>query len=336
MKTAPEPGDDIHPMLEGLQQLKFDPEDNSPEELAEKYKEDGNYWLKLKKYRISIMNYTEGIQQKHENNELIANLYNNRSAAHFFLQNYRSAIGDARLALQHKQDYAKVKIRILKCMMALKKYDETCNEVQKFLAEDPTSKELIDFQKLAITKKTEKLRDERKIQMNEKKKRQEFQTLVQVLIQRKVKFEEVLSGNLSALLTPEIIKPKVEPLEMHPVSLDKHGTVFYPAIFCYPEFQLTDLQQQLCELVTVQECLEDMFASEETGTPKYPSAANLNVYYEQRLKGKVIKVDPKKTFKDVVSEPNFWIYSGYLTFYVIPNGSPAELEFLNQRRRPLI
>lgn len=336
MKTAPEPGDDIHPMLEGLQQLKFDPEDNTPEDLAEKYKEDGNYWLKLKKYRISIMNYTEGIQQKHENQELIANLYNNRSAAHFFLQNYRSATADARLALQHKRDYAKVKLRILKCLMALKKYDQACKEVEEFLAEDSTNKDLIDFQKQAITKKTEKLRDERKVQMSEKKKRQDFQTLVQVLIQRKVKFEEVLNGNLSLLLTPEILQPKVDPLERHPVSLDKHGTVFYPAIFCYPEFQLTDIQQQLSELMTVHECLEDMFASDEAGTPKYSSTANLNVYYEQRLKGKIIKVDQRKTFKDVVSETNFWIYSGYLTFYVIPNGSPAELEFLNQRRKPLI
>lgn len=91
MKKAPEPGEEVHPMLEGLQQLKFDPENNTPFELAEKYKEDGNYWLKHKKYRIAIVNYTEGILQQHENNEMKANLYNNRSAAHFFLQNYRSS-----------------------------------------------------------------------------------------------------------------------------------------------------------------------------------------------------------------------------------------------------
>lgn len=336
MKKAPEPGDDVHPMLEGLQQLKFDPEDNSPEELAEKYKEDGNYWLKHKKYRIAIMNYTEGILKKVENQELIANLYNNRSAAQFFLQNYRSAISDARLALQHKRDYAKAKLRILKCLMELKKYDETCNVVQEFLAEDPTSKELIDFQKLAITKKTEKLRDERKVQMSEKKKRQDFQTLVQVLIQRKAKFEEIRNKEVSSFLTPEILKPKVEPLEYHPVSLDKHGTVYYPAIFCYPEYQLTDLQQQLNEMMTIHECLEDMFAPDDSGKQKYSSPENVNVYYENRLKGKIVKVDQQKTLKEIVSEADFWIYSGYLTFYVLPNGSPIEHEFISQPRKPLI
>lgn len=338
MKKAPEPGDEIHPMMEGLQQLKFDPEDNTPDELAEKYKEDGNYWLKHKKYRMAVMNYTEGIRQKPENQEIVANLFNNRSAAQFFLKNYRSSIVDAKSALQHKRDYAKAKLRILKCLLELKKYDEACKEVQEFLSEDPTNKELIDIQKIAITKKTGKLRDERKLQMLEKAKRQAFQTLVQNLIQRKVKFEEIHKGDLSADLTPEILRPKVDPLEFHPVSLDNTtGNVFYPAIFCYPEFQLTDLQQQLSEMMTIYECLEDMFAPSEDNAPqKYPSPDGLNVYYENRLKGKIIKVDQKKTIKDIVSESDFWIYSGYLTFYVIPQGCQAELEFLNQKRKPLI
>lgn len=337
MKKAPEPGEELHPMLDGLQQLKFDPNENSADELAEKYKEDGNYWLKHKKYRISIMNYTEGIQAKPENVELLSNLYNNRSAAQFFLKNYRSAIADARSALNHKKDYAKAKLRILKSLLELKKYDEACNDVQEYLTEDPTNKDLIDIQKVAIAKKTEKLRDERKIQMMEKKKRQDFQTLVQVLMQRKVKFEEVRSGNLSSDLTPEMLKPKVEPLEYFPVSLDKQGNVHYPAIFCYPEFQLTDLQQQLNEMLTIQECLEDMFAPSEDNAPqKYPSPDAVNVFYENRLKGKIFPVDQQKTIKDIVSEVNFWIYNGYLTFYVTPKDSRVEQEFLNHPRKSLL
>lgn len=335
MKKAPEPGDELHPMLEGLQQLKFDPADNSPDELADKYKEDGNYWLKHKKYRIAVMNYTEGIQQKPDNQETLANLFNNRSAAQFFLQNYRSAIADARSAIEIKPDYTKAKLRILKSLIELKKYEDACTEVDLLLAGDPTNKDLIDFQKRAIEKKTEKLRDERKAQMHEKKKRQEFQTLVQVLMQRKVKFEELRRGNLSSDLTPEILKPKVEPLEFHSITLDKEGFVYYPAIFCYPEFQLTDIQQRMHEMMTIRECLDDMFSSEDEGTPKYKSADNLNVYYENRIKAKLVKVGQQKTIQDIVAESDFWIYHGYLTFYVIPSGSPAENEFLHHPRKPL-
>ncbi|CAD7012812.1 unnamed protein product [Ceratitis capitata] len=43
MKNTPQPGDEVHPMFEGLQKLKYDPEENTAEELALNYKEDGNF-----------------------------------------------------------------------------------------------------------------------------------------------------------------------------------------------------------------------------------------------------------------------------------------------------
>lgn len=30
MKEAPKPGDELHPLYEGLQKLKYDPEENEP------------------------------------------------------------------------------------------------------------------------------------------------------------------------------------------------------------------------------------------------------------------------------------------------------------------
>ncbi|KAL7022144.1 hypothetical protein ACKWTF_012151 [Chironomus riparius] len=335
MKKAPEPGEEIHPMLEGLQQLKFDPEENSPEELAEKYKEDGNYWMKHKKYRIAIMNYTEGLNHSsgHENKELIANLYNNRSLAQFLLQNYRSAYVDAQNALKYKSKYDKVKLRIIKCNMELKKYDEACKDVEKFILEDPSNKDLIDVQKTALAKKAEKLRNERKAQMEEKKKRQEFQTLVQVLIQRNVKFEEIQRGDLISLLSIETIRPKIEPLENFPVSLDQQGSLYWPIVFCYPEFTITDILQRTHEMQTLNECLEDMFSSDETSAHNYKNPKSLHIYFENRLKCQVYKANPIIPIKDVVSDINFYIYNGYLMFYVLPQNSKAESDFLNQKKR---
>lgn len=110
MKKTPEPGDELHPLLEGIQQLKYDPAENTAEgkkslmiadrrtgyimmlcisELATSYKEDGNFNFKHKKYRLAILSYTEGIKQKHDNTELKATLHNNRAAAHYFIKNYR-------------------------------------------------------------------------------------------------------------------------------------------------------------------------------------------------------------------------------------------------------
>lgn len=102
MKEPPKPGDELHPMLEGIQQLKYDPMENTLEDLASTYKEDGNFDMKNKKYRMAIYSYTEGLNQKCENIELNASLYNNRSAAHFFLKNYRY---ESKTAMKYPEDF---------------------------------------------------------------------------------------------------------------------------------------------------------------------------------------------------------------------------------------
>lgn len=58
-------------------------------DLANSYKEDGNFNFKYKKYRLAVLSYTEGIKVKCDNQEIEASLYNNRAAANFFLKNYR-------------------------------------------------------------------------------------------------------------------------------------------------------------------------------------------------------------------------------------------------------
>lgn len=58
-------------------------------ELANNYKDDGNFNYKHRNYRLAILSYTEGIKTKCKDTELMAQLYNNRAAANFMLKNYR-------------------------------------------------------------------------------------------------------------------------------------------------------------------------------------------------------------------------------------------------------
>lgn len=78
-------GAELPPLVEALQQLKYDSEMNGPEQLAENYKDDGNNNFKLKKYRWAVASYSEGLKQKCSNPQLNAQLYCNRAAAHFHL-----------------------------------------------------------------------------------------------------------------------------------------------------------------------------------------------------------------------------------------------------------
>ena len=64
-------------------------DDRNVLELANSYKEDGNFNFKHKNYRLAVLSYTEGIKVPCEDDEIRALLLNNRSAAQFFLKNYR-------------------------------------------------------------------------------------------------------------------------------------------------------------------------------------------------------------------------------------------------------
>ena len=84
------------PLMQGLQDLKYSPDENTPEELAKNYKEDGNFNFKCKKYRFATASYTEGLKVKCGVKEVDTALLTNRAAAQFHVANYRSSLIDCR------------------------------------------------------------------------------------------------------------------------------------------------------------------------------------------------------------------------------------------------
>lgn len=92
MSKPPEPEDVPSLLVEGLQNLRYDPDDYTPEELAIKHKEDGNFNFKCRKYKLAIMSYQEGLKLDFKNDELRAQMFNNMSASHYFLKNFRYVI----------------------------------------------------------------------------------------------------------------------------------------------------------------------------------------------------------------------------------------------------
>lgn len=58
MKKVPDiSSGSLPPLIDGLAQLKFDPEHNEPADLALNYKEDGNFYYKHKNYRVAIIRF---------------------------------------------------------------------------------------------------------------------------------------------------------------------------------------------------------------------------------------------------------------------------------------
>lgn len=124
MKEAPAPGEPLHPLVEAIQQLKYSEDENTPEELAKTYKEDGLWHFKLGKYRIAASIFTEGIKhgEKCEDKEILANLYNNRGVCQFYVGNFGSALKDFTKAVELKPNYDK----------SYRKGVESCIQLGKF------------------------------------------------------------------------------------------------------------------------------------------------------------------------------------------------------------
>ena len=89
-------GEELSPLMQGLQDLKYSPDENTPEELAANYKEDGNFNFKCGKYRFAVASYSEGLKARCTDALLNTQLLSNRAAAQYRIGNYRSALIDCR------------------------------------------------------------------------------------------------------------------------------------------------------------------------------------------------------------------------------------------------
>ncbi|XP_062554417.1 DNA polymerase interacting tetratricopeptide repeat-containing, protein of 47 kDa [Armigeres subalbatus] len=331
MRKAPEPGEELSPLMEGLQQLKYDPAENTAQELAEAYKDDGKFYMQHKIFRLAVLSYTEALSFGVTDPEYKAVLYNNRSAANYFLKNYRSAMIDAQKALDLKPDYDKALWRVAQCAGILDKFDVCIERCDEILQKDPTNSLALDLRKSTLAKKVAQERDARKVAQLERRKQEQLERTLDALKKREVQFEE-----RDALTNEKRLKPRLAPLEDFMVKADSNGVLHWPTVFCYPQFLSTDFQQQLSEECTMEDVLINLFEEPlELDKEGEYFPHKLNVYYENRLAGRVHKVDIKKAIKDIVREKTFYVYDGTLAFFILPKDSKYETEFLNQTRVPL-
>jgi len=138
-----EDGEELSPLMQGLQDLKYSPDDNSPEELAKNYKEDGNFNFKCKKYRFAVASYTEGLKAKCSDLELNAQLLTNRAAAQFHIGNLRSSLLDCQAAIKILPSHMKAIVRGAQCHSQLKHFSACKEWCDLGLQIDPQHPELL-------------------------------------------------------------------------------------------------------------------------------------------------------------------------------------------------
>lgn len=152
-----------------------------------------------------------------------------------------SSFYDAKKAIELNTDYEKAALRMAQCKFHLKKYEECIDLCNKFTDKFGQNDKCLELRKLARETHLQQLRDERKKQNEHRRKGEALKRTIDELKTRGIKFEEQLKTSAYE----DLIKPTYLPLEEFPIQITDDGSLRWPAIICYPEFEICDFQQQL-------------------------------------------------------------------------------------------
>ncbi|XP_034255905.1 DNA polymerase interacting tetratricopeptide repeat-containing, protein of 47 kDa [Thrips palmi] len=326
MTKAPEPGEELSPLMEGIQQLKYDENENTPEDLAIAYKDDGNFNFKCKKYRRAIIAYTEGLKKKCKDDEINAQLYNNRSASNFFLENYRSSLNDCLAALKLKEDYPKALNRAAECLFHLNKFDECIEYCDKIIARNADDKAITVLRSKATTAKKVADRDKRRLQAAGKKEEMQGLKLLETVRNRNIKFK----SKDSAALKLSDLEPQFPDAVRSRVHIDENGKLVWPVIFMYPEYKLTDFIQAFHEDEIFENMLCEVFAEHpEWDHEKKYVPVNLRIYFEDE-NARMHNIPTTWTLGKALTHSKYILQGGTPGFMILVSGSDAEKLYIKK------
>jgi len=316
-------GEDLPPLMQGLQDLKYSPDENTPEELAKNYKEDGNFNFKCKKYRFATASYTEGLKVKCGVPELETALLTNRAAAQFHVGNYRSSLLDCRAALALTPTHLKAITRAAQCEAKLNRFSEAALWCDRGLEVEKTE-QLSEMRADFAAKAKQVERDARKRAAKEKKLKEETNALLDAVKRKGI---EVQGG-----LTMETLEP------LHPAAVQRRvrledGRLIWPVLFLYPEKGETDFIEEFREEEQFQQHLEVMLG-EEAERPGWDLEgrfipSNIQLYFEDKSQ-ELVQVKLEATLGKAVCKRGFLLKGGTPAFIVLVKNADFTHDFLSK------
>lgn len=261
-----------NPMCAALSSIVYD--DADPEETAENRKAAGNKSVQLamdperlrailKEHpeqiktsnienilRSAVGSYTEGIQARCANRNLNAQLFANRSLAHFLMQNYGHGLEDSQRAIILDPEYTKAYYRGAKCAEKVRRYEIARSLVEKGLRTNPSDAARAEFAALvevvadgerAVAEKQK--RDRLKVRADAA----DSNALVRQMQNRGIRF----SGRL------EISTDQFAQLGHKKPYFDESDVLHVPILFMYDEYSTTDFLQDVPTDATLADILTE-------------------------------------------------------------------------------
>eukprot|EP00095_Tigriopus_kingsejongensis_P000949 snap_masked-scaffold360_size197209-processed-gene-0.15 protein:Tk00949 transcript:snap_masked-scaffold360_size197209-processed-gene-0.15-mRNA-1 annotation:"tetratricopeptide repeat protein 4" len=323
-------GQELPPLLKGIQDLKYSPDENTPAELAQSYKEDGNFNFKCKKYRFAVASYTEGLKHRCEDQLLNSQLLTNRAAAQFRLKNFRSALIDCRLALVRTPTHLKALLKGAESAWELQRFEECVQLCDQGILSHPEEAQFVERRQQAVLKAKELERNARREAAQLKQSQHEERLLLEAIRGRGI---QVVTAKGQSGLSLENLEPT------HPAALRKRvhfspadpAVLVWPALFIYPEHGETDFVEAFEENQIFADHLQAMFGPEAPSAPwdldhKYVPE-RLALQFEDVTAQKLVPVDAQVTLKSVLSDPRYRLVGGTPGIIVTVRGSKFESDF---------
>merc|ERR1719468_42525 len=325
MTKMPGADDEVPEALEALQQLQWDP-DQTPEEKAIKYKEEGNFNFKCKNYKRAIISYTEGLKEKIEDNkELMSILHNNRATSHFYLKNYRSAFNDACFARKFNKKNLKAILKGAESCHELKMYDDAIQWCESALSLNPDDEKAKELRKKCEVSKKSYEKEKRKKEAEARKYSEKQKKILNLIKTRGIQVQEKDSKFIELLENPQT------PLHKRIEISELGDSLMWPVVLLYPEFGQTEFIEAFDEYSIFDDHLQMMFGEvpewDQSGTYKYQ---NLEVYYEDQKRHKLVKVKNSSTLLEVLQKEGNYIQLGTPKFFVMVKDSEFKKIYIDK------
>jgi len=323
-------GEELSPLMQGLQDLKYSPDENTPEELAKNYKEDGNFNFKCKKYRFAVASYTEGLKTKCGVREVETQLLTNRAAAQFHIGNYRSSLNDCGAALVLTPDHLKAVVRGALCHARLGRHREAVAWCDRGLSLEEGHKELLPLRTECLNKAKEIERNERKRAAAEKRKKEEEEAVLRAVKERGVQVDVRGKGDV---LSMEALEPLHPAAVQRRVKLTPTGELVWPVLFLYPEFGETDFIEEFNETELFSQHLEVMFGP-DTERPGWDQGGRytppqLQLFFEDKDQ-QLVRLGHDCSLATAVTTKGFLLKGGTPAFIILVKECKFTTDFLSK------
>lgn len=290
------------------------------EEIATNFKTQGNDYFKAKRYREALGFYTQAIDAKPTDSDLLQSLLLNRAACNLELKNFGSVLRDCSKVLSVDSKSLKALYRSALALIALERPEEAIDCCNRALVADAQNSSILS----ALSKaKALKERQEAK-----EKAKQEAAAAAKA---REMKIQAALRAR-SILVLP--LAPGQPSLEHHPtLSNDDPPRLSVPMLFLYPQYSQSDIISSFHEDTRFTDHLEVMFPPEGT-RPGWDLQgdyvlSNLVLYASTKRK-RLLKIGKKTTLADLCNnaaaktgEPvdGLEMVDGHLSVVVLPKGT---------------